>query len=696
MHREGDVDPSDTMAFVDSTGGVTEPAEGNDVYRQSLTEAKALLGEARKNDVYDEDGFEIEKVSMEDRYAALIERRGRARNSGAGLQDGSEAAQEQKHIQWELAHTYAGNDAIISGFWAADRLSEERIDPDNMRIYTFRTYKKRFPFEHSWTVESMWKKLPIAPKEIRKRKAKSLIQDGEDDSNVLFEDEYGRPLFYGKDSNGYYHLGTDTPTPEEMYAVSHPRETQMEVDQKGEPEKKRPSAVHYASQLKEIKGMLASEKAADKKNAELMLEQMVSDLRGHLKEKPHKTGKASVSVHRDGHELDIFNADLSKVTGRAVKRRLTKTTGIPLAEQQLFIDGREMDDMEHLSHHVADGEGVLLELSQRVHQDAHAEEGKHTQQQSPAPYSTALQKKKLALAEKQRIAARAARTKEAARAILAEFGSKKAEESLGKNPEGVKELSSLEMSADDTAGTEATLPQPEEPLIGEEPNEGDEDAKIAKDTAELDQEEKAAADDARELFAESLKRQENQKAQGSSMEEIQEEEKPRIIAKPTITRRVLYARGDDGSWHIEKEELATKSHAISSDQDDFFSEPDEGMSVQERFNMLEKERVQLVKENMLEQQASRLTKTLLAKEQKKARQKGKFEYMRDLLKGKKRAKKGKSHVQRRDRRVDQDQKLYTWSQFTHKHAGEPIKTVLDMWKKLPTEQRMKQLGEQQS
>merc|ERR1712232_810606 len=73
---------------------------------------------------------------------------------------------------------YNGAGPSFSGFWAKDRPNEERIDPLNMKIYSWRTYKLRFPFQHTWQTETQWKKLPLAPKSVhRVPREPSLLED---------------------------------------------------------------------------------------------------------------------------------------------------------------------------------------------------------------------------------------------------------------------------------------------------------------------------------------------------------------------------------------------------------------------------------------------------------------------------------------------------------------------------------------
>ena len=63
-----------------------------------------------------------------------------------------------------------------------------------------------------------------------------------------------------------------------------------------------------------------------------------------------------------------FNADIAKVTGMAMKRRIEKATGIPWEAQMLFIKGEELDDAKLLNENVGAGNGGVSHKGHRVAQ----------------------------------------------------------------------------------------------------------------------------------------------------------------------------------------------------------------------------------------------------------------------------------------------------------------------------------------
>lgn len=55
---------------------------------------------------------------------------------------------------------YDGLQAVATGFWAEDRPDERRVDITDHKIYTWRQYRLKHAFRHSWEVEDMWKQMP--------------------------------------------------------------------------------------------------------------------------------------------------------------------------------------------------------------------------------------------------------------------------------------------------------------------------------------------------------------------------------------------------------------------------------------------------------------------------------------------------------------------------------------------------------
>merc|ERR1719487_945614 len=237
--------------------------------------------------------------------------------------------QEEEAAKKARESTYSGNDAVVTGFWAKDRPNEERIDPDNMKIYTFKTYKHRFPYKHSWDVEVMWKKLPLAPKKVHKV-PKTREHDGVTgaliEEGMTLVDEKHRELVWTKDYNGYFHLGTAILSEDEIYVAAHPRDWQLENKRKKEQEQQEKYALFtdHSEFLEEQRKKLHSDKATDREAATHSLEHMTMEMEDTLgmQSAASKTGKGYVSVQGAEGHVASFNVDVAKVTGMAVKRKI--------------------------------------------------------------------------------------------------------------------------------------------------------------------------------------------------------------------------------------------------------------------------------------------------------------------------------------------------------------------------------------
>jgi hypothetical protein len=67
---------------------------------------------------------------------------------------------EMSKRRTEHDKAYDGLQAVSSGFWPEDRPDERRVDISDYKIYTWRQYRLKYPFKHSWHVEEMWKHMP--------------------------------------------------------------------------------------------------------------------------------------------------------------------------------------------------------------------------------------------------------------------------------------------------------------------------------------------------------------------------------------------------------------------------------------------------------------------------------------------------------------------------------------------------------
>merc|ERR1712187_491072 len=105
--------------------------------------------------------------------------------------------------------------------------------------YTWKTYKLRFPYRHTWQVETQWKKLPLAPKSVHKVPSKpSMLQDT---SGSKLVNEQNQELKWVIDEKGYYYWGEDPPTEEEKFRRQKPHK--WELWQKKREEEEEASAL---------------------------------------------------------------------------------------------------------------------------------------------------------------------------------------------------------------------------------------------------------------------------------------------------------------------------------------------------------------------------------------------------------------------------------------------------------------------
>lgn len=641
-------------------------AASKSAYMASYEATQALLEKAHKTDVYDQDGFEVVQVPLKERLQEmqdasqkeadrekqiLKDEKEKLQKRAKILREGGVGAQllqtkEQEAAKKARESTYSGNTAIVSGFWADDRPNEERIDPDNMKIYTWKTYKHRFPFTHSWQLEVEWKKLPLAPKKVHKVSKRSeggisgvLLEEG-----MTLVDEQQRELVWTKDINGHYHMGREIPTPQQIYDVAHPREAEMRKKMKKvKAENEKYGLWHnYTDQLAEAKQKLSSSKRIDQEDGVRSLEMMLTDFQDNLKIKPPTTGKAMVSVAGATGHVTSFNADISKVTALAVKRRIENVTGIPWEAQRLFIKGQELEDTSTLNKHVGGGRGVWIDMQTKgwdVTKNALIKRGKLPQptaapqnritaaslEQSKVKPSTKTAVKaaakaatkptakvtapakamtKVAVKPKKVVSKTAVkRAAKAASKRMAKHTAKKEAASLAqaKQPEEVRQLAS------DVAGDEALNGASDEldnsdEALNAAAQEGDQegfngmfdDVDTKAKAHEMEQlsdtktQEKLYAEEASHILED---RQKNAELRAKREKDAKEaalrpkaEEEPK--SKAIVTRQVVYVRGDDGAWHVEKEEIATPGHPITN-KEAFDTGMDEGIPVQDRISELQ-------------------------------------------------------------------------------------------------------------
>ena len=148
-----------------------------------------------------------------------------------------------------------------------------------MKIYNFKTFKHRYPHTHSWQVEVMWKKLPIAPQKVKKVALKHNVGDSTV-SGVLLEegmslvDEQNRELIWTKDSQGYFHMGSEIPSLAQQYEIAHPKTVEVTKDLQKKEEEYKKYALYkdMSGEIAALKHQMKSDKKSDQIDAAASLE----------------------------------------------------------------------------------------------------------------------------------------------------------------------------------------------------------------------------------------------------------------------------------------------------------------------------------------------------------------------------------------------------------------------------------------
>jgi len=340
--------------------------------RQNLNDVERIVTELEKEDVVDDDGFVQDRVTMDERKVWLKEQKKqmiRSRDASVlnkvGEEDyaGSAAFLSEENEKTKSSVASGG----LFGFWAEDRPHELRLDPDNMKVYSFSTFKLRYPYKHSWSLESLWKKLPKAPHRVRHNKQGGL---------AALIDEHNEPLIFTKDIHGYYHQGHKTPTAEEMLKASKPMDYQKlllregvadATNSEGKSDDEEQYMV-YQNQTSKIHAVINQFKRGDKMSQENNREEMQhlrDDIRYSLNVIPKKReGRAGINVQGSAGSLCSFNVEIQHVTGQKLKERIEKETGMPWEAQRLFYGVDEISNDEKLNKRMNAGSTKTIDLIQ--------------------------------------------------------------------------------------------------------------------------------------------------------------------------------------------------------------------------------------------------------------------------------------------------------------------------------------------
>jgi len=245
------------------------------------------------------------------------------------------AEQEKRTINTQTAS--AGGQF---GFFAADRPHELRLDPENMKVYSWSTFKLLHPEKHLWNLEPMWKRLPKAPHKVHINRNRGI--DGHSAASLLDQDM--QPLIYIKDVNGFYHQGEGILTADDIEKAKHPVQYQALLDKEQDKIKNKDKYAdklryaEYQNQTGTLQRLVDAFKDGDKFEQEDARDEMQM-LRGRLavqlKIHPTETkGRAIVNVRHAGR-TKTYHIEIDQVTVKALKLALERDTGIPWETQIL-------------------------------------------------------------------------------------------------------------------------------------------------------------------------------------------------------------------------------------------------------------------------------------------------------------------------------------------------------------------------
>jgi len=581
---------------------------------QSYRDMDRMLSELEKEDDV-EDGFVKERVTHEERKQWLEKWKKRSvkQDMAARKRDSAPAVEEapvpktpeeavllEEKQKAKVAEMNARTKAHLAlggtfGFWAEDRPHELRLDPDNMKVYSFSTFKLRYPYKHSWTVESQWKKLPKAPHKVKRNKQAGLLQtDGMPAASLL--DEHDMPLIFIKDSRGFYHQGNVQLTEEEILKTQKPMEyrdflmRQKEEAMNKESEKDKEKYKVYMNRTGQMSELIEQFKTGDKVDKENVREMM-----GHLRDdiaydlnldrKRHARGRADVSIKGMNGLLTGFLLYPNQVTGQKLKEKIQEKTGVPAEVQRLYYGLVELTNNETIDKAVPPGVDRTIEMIQDA--SAIAKKGKaphkYFKPNDDTPQVINLKKEQQDLSEwaaKEKEQQMHAEAKSAKEKLAQDFPDEKevprtkslSEEAIAKHghkqhkswneeaPEHKEKM--LEMLAESKSDEEEqSTPSGKhhQKHHGHHKHHKADDASLA----EVDKKAQLKGDE----FGDNYHAEESLLWHGPKPEAgmdalLKKRSAWTTTQAPTILRRTLYVREEDGTIHVEKQEVATPGHPI--------------------------------------------------------------------------------------------------------------------------------------
>jgi hypothetical protein len=540
--------------------------------RQNFQDVSRLMSEIEKEDTV-VDGFVQERVSLAERVNWLkLKKReeNKRRHDMANLKvdpepkkSDAEVLLEQQSIAAENARTLEINERTSTfGYWAENRPHELRLDPDNMKVYSFSTWKLRYPNKHSYSAESSFKKLPKAPHRVKLNKH-AVAPDGLAPAALL--DEHDEPLIFTKDSRGFYHQGRHTLTEEEIMKVQRPQDYNRRLlqreehknDKPGDEEKYQIFANETAKLRELVSNFKGSQNLVEKENHREALDHLRTNIAYTLGIQPKAhVGRTTVDIRGHAGNLASFHLLINKVTTKALKQQIEKKTAIPWEAQHLYLGTHELIDDELLSKHMTAGHVKAIDLIEANHNIM----------------KEALQKRGLWKAPVQHPIGKPVKTPSVSKAF---------KEMVKTHEENAKQEEAL--TAKPTEKAAEAVPAPtvtEAPVeaIAEQKSGGlkEHSAKhfhkkhhgkhhkaAGASLAEVDPEDDASD---KESFAEHytpavMKPVVNSLA-GHEIIARKRAERDAETKAPVVLRRTLYVREEDGTIHVEKQEVARPGHPI--------------------------------------------------------------------------------------------------------------------------------------
>jgi hypothetical protein len=256
----------------------------------------------------------------------------------------------------------------FSGWWAKDRPHELRLDPGNMKVYKFDTYKLRFPNKHDWRVEMNWKKLPKAPHRVYRN-------NNQVDPNVAsFLDEHHQPLVYVSDMKGYWHLGTKTPTQEDLFKRHYPQEfkhmAEGQLSSRSKPQEPKEEErfkiySNYTNKLTDLVAMFKNGDAVERETAHDKMIELRGRARRDLGLRELRHGRADIIIRGPTGNMCNFMVEVDKVSVGALRKQIEKRLDVPADAQELYIGDQLLnDDTELLNKRLVAGHPHYVNMIQ--------------------------------------------------------------------------------------------------------------------------------------------------------------------------------------------------------------------------------------------------------------------------------------------------------------------------------------------